>query len=92
MLFRSTIAESGLPGYSASGWYALFGPGKMPTSLVKKIYNDVLAVIHHSDVAAQIRTLGFEQGALPPEEFSRFVAKELAIWGAVIKDAGIRAE
>ena len=87
-----TIAESGLPGYSASGWYALFGPGKMPAPLVKQIYDDVLAVIHRSDVAAQIRAQGFDQNALAPDEFSRFVKKELATWGAVIKDAGIRAE
>ena len=87
-----TIAESGLPGYSASGWYALFGPGKMPAPLVKQIYDDVLAVIHRSDVAAQIRAQGFDQNALAPDEFSRFVKKELATWSAVIKDAGIRAE
>lgn len=87
-----TIAESGLPGYSASGWYALFGPGKMPPLLVNKIYDDVIAVIRRSDVATQIRAQGFDQNALPPNEFSHFVAKELATWGAVIKDANIRAE
>ena len=87
-----TIAESGLPGYSASGWYALFGPGKMPAPLVKQIYDDVLTVIRRGDVAAQIRAQGFDQNALAPDEFSRFVKKELATWGAVIKDAGIRAE
>ena len=87
-----TIADSGLPGYSASGWYALFGPGKMPPLLVNKIYDDVIAVIRRSDVATQIRAQGFDQNALPPNEFSHFVAKELATWGAVIKDANIRAE
>ena len=87
-----TVAESGLPGYAATGWYAMFGPGRMPKRLVNKIYDDVLAVIRRADVAAQIRTLGFDYGALPPEEFSRFVSKELATWGTVIKDAGIRAE
>jgi tripartite-type tricarboxylate transporter receptor subunit TctC len=87
-----TVAESGLPGYAAVGWYAMFGPGRMSKQLVNKIYADVLAVIRRPDVAAQIRTSGFDYGALPPEEFSRFIAKELATWGAVVKEAGVRAE
>jgi tripartite-type tricarboxylate transporter receptor subunit TctC len=87
-----TIAESGLPGYSASGWYALVGPGNIPPPLVNKIYDDVIAIIRRSDVATQIRAQGFDQNALPPNEFSRFVAKELATWHTVIKDANIRAE
>ena len=87
-----TVAESGLPGYAAIGWYAMFGPGRMPQRLINRIYDDVLAVIRRNDVAARIRALGFDYSAMPPEEFSRFVAKELATWGPVIKDAGIRAD
>ncbi len=87
-----TVAESGLPGYSAAGWYAIVGPGGMPKRLVNKIYDDVVATIRRADVAAQIRTLGFDYGAMPPEEFARYVAKELTTWGSVIKEAGIRAD
>ena len=87
-----TVAESGLPGYAAVGWYGMFGPARMSKQLVNRIYADVLAAIRRPDVAAQIRTLGFDYGALPPEEFRRFVAKEMETWGPVIKEAGIRAE
>jgi tripartite-type tricarboxylate transporter receptor subunit TctC len=87
-----TIAESGLPGYSAVGWYAMFGPAHMPKQLIGRIYSDVLGAIRRPDVAAQLHTLGFDFSALPPDEFGRFVAKEMEIWGPVIKEAGIRAE
>jgi tripartite-type tricarboxylate transporter receptor subunit TctC len=87
-----TVAESGLPGYAAVGWYGMFGPARMAKQLVNRIYADVLAAIRRPDLAAQIRTLGFDYGALPPEEFGRFIAKEMETWGPVIKEAGIRAE
>ncbi len=87
-----TVAESGLPGYSAVGWYAMFGPGRMANRLLMKIYEDVLGILKRPEMAAQIRTLGFDIDAITPEAFSRLVAKDLATWSAVIKDAGIRAE
>ena len=87
-----TVAESGLPGYAAVGWYAMFGPGRMPKQLVNKIYSDVLGAIRRPNVATQIHTLGFDYGALPPDEFGRFVSKEMETWGPVIKEAGIHAE
>ncbi len=87
-----TVAESGLPGYAVTGWYALLGPGHMSKQLVSRIYTDVLGSIKRPDVAERIHTLGFDYGAPAPEEFSRFIGKELDTWSAVIKDAGIRQE
>lgn len=52
----------------------------------------VVAIIQRADVAAQLRTFGFDYGAMPAEEFARYVAKELTTWGSVIKEAGIRAD
>ncbi|MSP96594.1 MAG: tripartite tricarboxylate transporter substrate binding protein [Betaproteobacteria bacterium] len=87
-----TVAESGLPGYSVIGWYAILGPGGMPARLVTRIYDDLVAALRRPDIAAQIRALGFDYDAIPPAEFARFIAKELATWAPVIKEAGIRAD
>jgi len=44
------------------------------------------------DVTAQIQAAGFEVNALPPAELERYIAAELKKWGAVIREAGIKAE
>lgn len=44
------------------------------------------------DVAAQIKSAGFELGGMPPAQFGDYVKAELAKWGKVIQEAGIKGE
>jgi len=44
------------------------------------------------DIREQIVASGAEVGGRPPEEFAAFVRAEIAKWGKVIKDAGIRLD
>jgi tripartite-type tricarboxylate transporter receptor subunit TctC len=87
-----TVAESGLPGYVVDGWYAILAPGKTPKHIVDRVYRDIANTLKMPDVAAQIESAGFEVGGIPPAEFARYIDRELQKWGAVIKEAGIKAE
>jgi tripartite-type tricarboxylate transporter receptor subunit TctC len=87
-----TVAESGVPGYVVDGWYAMLAPGKTPRAVVDRIYRDVATTLKMPEVAAQIETAGFAVGGIPPAEFGRYIDAELRKWGAVIKEAGIKAE
>ena len=87
-----TVAESGLPGYEVDGWYGVMAPAGTPKALIDKIYGDVLAVLKMREVASQIQANGFEQGGMPPAEFSHAIKAEMNKWQTVIKEAGIRAE
>lgn len=87
-----TVAESGLPNYVVNGWYAMLAPGHASQAIVGRIYRDVSDTLHLPDVTSQIRSFGFEVGGMPPAEFARYIEKEMQMWHAVIKEAGIRAE
>ena len=42
---RPSVAESGVPGYDVSSWYALYVPGKTPPDIVEKL-SPIVCAIH----------------------------------------------
>ena len=87
-----TVAEAAVPGYEVDGWYAMLAPGATPKPVMNRIYRDVLDIIRTPEMAARIEAAGFLVSGIPPAEFARYIDRELRKWGAVISEAGIRAE
>jgi tripartite-type tricarboxylate transporter receptor subunit TctC len=52
----------------------------------------VARTLNSPEIRDQIVSVGGEIGGDTPEEFAAFVRAEMAKWGKVIKDAGIRLE
>ncbi|WP_020206922.1 MULTISPECIES: tripartite tricarboxylate transporter substrate binding protein [Cupriavidus] len=84
-----TVAESGLPGFSAYTWSALFAPAGTPPAIVKKIQQDADAVLRSPELKAALVEQGAQAGGGSSEELARFVDTEIAKWGKVIKDGHI---
>ncbi len=87
-----TVAESGLPGFDVSSWYALFAPAKTPPAIVQKLNADAVAVLREPGVRQRIEGLGLEVAGSTPEALAAFLQAEMAKWGPVIKAAGIVAK
>jgi tripartite-type tricarboxylate transporter receptor subunit TctC len=87
-----TVAEAGVPGYSAESWYGLFAPAKTPRDVIDRL-NKSAAIAVQSEA---FRKLGVNEGlvmvASPPEELDRYFRGEEERWRKVIQDAGITAE
>jgi tripartite-type tricarboxylate transporter receptor subunit TctC len=87
-----TIAESGVPGFDVSSWYALFAPAKTPPAIVQKLNADAVAVMREPAVRQRIEGFGLEVVASTPEELAAFLKAEMEKWEPVIKAAGIVAQ
>jgi tripartite-type tricarboxylate transporter receptor subunit TctC len=85
-----TIAESGLPGYTAIGWYGFYGPAGMPPELVKCVYNETARALGAPDVKEKLTKAGNEYVMSPPDEFVAFLKSEMAKWGKVVREANIK--
>jgi tripartite-type tricarboxylate transporter receptor subunit TctC len=73
-----TAAESGLPGLEFSSWYGFWGPKNLPKDIVARV-NAVLAEgMREPAVIDKLKGLGFEPVSSTPEEFSRFIASDVA--------------
>jgi tripartite-type tricarboxylate transporter receptor subunit TctC len=87
-----TVAESGFPGFEASGWTGLFMPAGTPPAIVSKLSAAVAHAYQQPDVIASMNARGFELASLNPQEFTAFVAAQRVKWSKVIRDAKIRIE
>jgi tripartite-type tricarboxylate transporter receptor subunit TctC len=84
-----TVAESGLPGFDVSGWYALFVPAKTPDDVVRKMHADATAILTEPAIKGRLEDLGLFVIGSTPAALAQFLAAEMDKWGPVIKDAGI---
>ncbi|CAN0359306.1 unnamed protein product [Phaeothamnion confervicola] len=87
-----TIAEAGVPGYSAINWFGLAAPGGTPQPIVDKLHKEVVAALGVDAVKQQFAKEASEVRILAPAEFSKFITEETARWGKVIKEGKITAE
>ena len=87
-----TISESGYPGYDATNWYAYVAPAKTPREIVLRLNRDLVATLNAPDVKEQLFANGVESKPSTPEELTKVIERELATWGRVVKEAGIKPE
>lgn len=87
-----TIAESGYPGYEATNWYAYMAPGRTSTEIVARLNRELVKVLETPEVRDQLFTHGMEPMPGSSEALAKYIERELAVWGKVVKEAGIRAE
>jgi tripartite-type tricarboxylate transporter receptor subunit TctC len=86
-----TMDESGFPGFDATTWYGLVGPGKLPQAMAKRMNDDINRVMLMPDVMDKFEQYGAEDGGGSTERFAEFIKVEQAKWAKVIKEAKVSA-
>lgn len=86
-----TMREAGYPQMEATVWDGLFVPAGTPAPVVERLWKELAAVLRSPEMQSFAASLGYRPGGEPPSEFGAFVRAEIAKWGGVIKEAGIRA-
>ena len=87
-----TMQELGFPGFDATTWYGLVGPGKLPAAVVARVNADVNTILAQPDVQERMDTYGAEDGGGTPEKFSSFIQTEMAKWAKVVKDGNVKVD
>ena len=87
-----TVAEAGVPGFSTTAWFALWGPPNMAPELVARIHADVAKVLESPQSREFFRTNSFERVDLSPAQFSQLIQDDLKHWGALVKAVGAKLD
>ena len=87
-----TMDESGFPGFEATTWYGLAGPGKLPSAYAKRMNEDINKVLQMPDVAEKFEQYGAEDGGGSTEKFANFIKVEAKKWAKVVKDANVKGD
>ena len=87
-----TVAESGLPGFSASGWYGMLAPIATPKDIIARLNTDVTRVLRMPDLAERLNSMAAEPAPGTPEQFGAFIRAEIDKWAKVVKAANMKAD
>ena len=85
-----TIAEAGLPGYSAGPWFAILAPAGTPKDVVGVLNREFVKILRRPDVVKRLSTDGGVVVPGTPEELAEYIRTEIRNWAKVIREANIK--
>jgi tripartite-type tricarboxylate transporter receptor subunit TctC len=87
-----TIAESGLPGFEAYGWYGLFATAGTPREVLQKLNTEIVRAVSAPDLNGRIQAMNLVPAPQTLDEAASFVAAEAVKWGRAVKVSNASVE
>jgi tripartite-type tricarboxylate transporter receptor subunit TctC len=87
-----TIAETGLPGYSATAWYGVLAPAGTPREIILKLNAEIVRSLRTDEIRKRIQSDGGEVVGSTPEEFTAVMKSDIAKWARVVQASGARVD
>ena len=87
-----TVAESGMPGFTATNWYAFVAPGKKPPALLERWNQELVKALKAPEVVDELNRSGLLPAPGTRDELARFIASESKTWARVITERKITAQ
>ena len=87
-----TIAEAGVPGFEAAGWFGYAAPARTPKEIVATLNREIVRILALPDVRERLIAQGAEPVGDTPEQFAQYIKAEAAKWGKVIKTLNLKIE
>jgi tripartite-type tricarboxylate transporter receptor subunit TctC len=87
-----TFAQAGVSGYEAGNWIGLAAPAGTPAAVIARLQKEIAAMQKTTAFAKQLNDHGSESLELDAAAFAAYMDKEMAKWGRVVKQAGIKAK
>jgi tripartite-type tricarboxylate transporter receptor subunit TctC len=87
-----TIAESGVPGYDVTGWYAFLAPAATPKAVIERLNGEITRILQSAAARQQLLSLAADPWPTSPGQAQEYVASETLRWAQVIRQANIKPE
>ncbi len=87
-----TVREAGMPTLTMTNWTAMLAPAATPAPVLRAIEEATLRVAREPDTTRRIIEAGFDLEAKPADASRTFMEAEVTRWGALVREAGIRAD
>jgi tripartite-type tricarboxylate transporter receptor subunit TctC len=86
-----TVAEQGVPGFSALAWWGVIAPAGTPAPIVRRMHEELAKALRNPAVAEKLTAQGMDIDGGGPEELDRFLRGEIARWAKVVAENRIKA-
>lgn len=81
-----TVAESGVPGYEASGWFAVLAPAGTPRAIVDRFNREINRAFSDAEVRAAFAAEGSEPVGGTPEQLAQSIRSGIAKWSRIVRE------
>jgi tripartite-type tricarboxylate transporter receptor subunit TctC len=85
-----TVGEQGFPDLIIQDWFGLLVKAGTPNETVVRLNTAINKVLAKPNVRAAIERIAAEPTGGTPQEFKQFLTAQMAHWGKVVKDSGIK--
>ena len=86
------LAESALPGYDFSSWYALMVPAGTAPQIIARLQRETVQALKLPDLRQRLTNEGCEAVGSAPDELAAHIKLEMARWAKVVKASGMQVE
>jgi tripartite-type tricarboxylate transporter receptor subunit TctC len=87
-----TFEESGVANMVLHHWFGVLAPAGLAKPVKAKLTREFTAAVSHPAIVERYRALILEPATTTPEEFRKLIETDLARWGKVVREAGIKAQ
>lgn len=87
-----TFQEAGLTDFEVNSWAGIFAPAATPAAVLEKFNTELNAVLSDPVVADKLAIIGIHATPIKLDAFKADLRKELAAFGPLLKQAGIRPD
>lgn len=88
----ATVAEGGVPGFDVSTWQAVLAPAGTPQSIVERLNREIGRIMATPDVKQKFHSFGTDVLVSSPDELGRFLEKEVATIGDIVRQVGAKID
>ena len=87
-----TIAEAGVPGYNATGWYGMLAPTGTPQAVIDRLNAEVVKILTTPELKERLASEGAVAVGNTPAQFDKFIRDEIGKWAKIIRDLKIKVD
>jgi tripartite-type tricarboxylate transporter receptor subunit TctC len=87
-----TIAESGLPGFESTQWWAISGPAGLAPEIVARLNGGLDKVLATESMKKRLAAEGAEAVPGSPSNLAGYIRTDFEKWGRVIRSVGLKAQ
>lgn len=87
-----TIREQGYPGFDASTWFGFLAPAGTPKEAIARLNAEFNKALQNAELRKRLADQGAEPLGGTPERFAAVIREDIARWGKVVKESGVRLD
>ena len=87
-----TVAESGYPDFDVVSWWGILTPAAVPKEIITRLHAEIAKVLALPEIRTKFADQGADVATDTPEQFAAYIKSEIAKWGKLIKELGVKSE